>query len=99
VSNKRNRRRAGQRTRSEASRKPVRAAKAASALIAAQPAERARKERQRYWTKPTKTERRTRELQIRRWRNRTKRPRREDLNPAKRRRVYGNTFWRHNDDV
>ena len=54
MSNKRNRRRKGQRVRAEVSRKPVKITKATSALIAAQPAERERKERVRQRERPTK---------------------------------------------
>lgn len=95
MSNKRNQRRRRQRIRSEVDRKPKKIGKAVAALIAAQPAERARKEADR----KRGAEEREREKRIQRWRRTPKRRSREDLNPAKRRRVYGTTWWSHSHDV
>jgi len=67
MGNKRNHRRTSQRVRAEISRKPKRVTKAQEAFVAALPKERARKESERYWKKPTKHERQAREKRIRRW--------------------------------
>lgn len=67
MSNKRNKRRKGQRVRSEIDRKPVVVTKAKSTFIALQPSERKRKAERRYFKKPTKDERREREMGRRRW--------------------------------
>jgi len=85
--------------RSEVPRKPGKVTKALTNLLAIQPAERKRKALLRLRQAPTKEERRRDAKRRRRWLNVPRRRRREDVNPAKRRRVYGNTFWRHSDDV
>jgi len=93
VSNKRNRRRAEQRVRSEVDRKPTAATKAQDAFVASLPNERERKERERRLTNPIKTERQAREKRIRRWRlsgpSKVRKPRTN----------YGRTYWRHSHDV
>lgn len=98
MSNKRNARRPGQRVRAEVSRKPKKVTKAMCAAIAALPAERDRKEKERYWKKPTKAEARDRERRIRRWRlgSRGAAPPRKQRKP---RTKYGKTFWEHSHDV
>lgn len=93
VSNRRNPRRSQQRVRYERSRKPVVHTKAMDAFVAAQPLERERKERIRYYTKPTKAERQWSEKLRRRWALRGPRP------PRKPRTKYGHTFWTHSLDV
>lgn len=98
MSNKRNRRRRGQRVRAEISRKPTIVTKAKSEFLAAMPAERKRKEEQRYWCKPTKAERLEREKHVRRWllgRAGNNPPRA----PRKPRTTYGRTFWQHSHDA
>lgn len=95
MSNKRNKRRRGQQVRAEISRKPKRITKAMSMLVASQPAERKRKESERYWKRPTKPERQEREKRIRRWRLGTGRPRKV----RKPRTKYGRTYWNHSLDV
>jgi hypothetical protein len=94
VSNKRNRRRTGQRVRSEIDRKPKRATKAMEAFVASLPVERERKESERYWKKPTKAERQEREKRIRRI-LRLGKPRKV----RKPRTKYGRTYWSHSHDV
>ena len=94
MSNKRNRRRLGQRVRAEISRKPKVITKSRSAVFAALPAERERKEKDRYWKMPTKAERQAREKRIRRI-LRLGKPRKV----RKPRTNYGNTFWSHSHDA
>ena len=94
MSNKRNNRRHGQRVRSEINRKPRRVTKSTDHFLASLPAERARKESQRYWKRPTKAEARVREKMIRRWRVSGK-PRKQ----RKPRTNYGHTYWSHSHDV
>jgi hypothetical protein len=100
VSNKRNRRRSGQRVRAEVSRKPVRITKAATALIAAQLAARERKAQERF--AKTKSERKRRaKLLRRRWLGKPRKVRKEYRADGERkpRRVYGNTYWNHSHDI
>lgn len=93
MSNKRNTRRRRQRVRHEKSRRPVVITKAMDAFIAKQPGERNRKERERYYKKPTKAERKARE---KRWRDLVL-----HATPTRRkpRKVHGATFWGHSHDV
>lgn len=86
MSNKRNRRRGGQRVRSEVSRKPTKITKAAQALVAAQPAERKRKAEARDFEKWRRT------VGKRHWLGKPRRQR-------KPRTSYGHTFWNHSHDV
>lgn len=102
MSNRCNKRRSRQRIRAEIDRKPKRITKAMVAFVASLPAERERKEELRYWRRPTKKERRERELwHRRRFTGKVKRLRKEyRVGPnAKRRKVYGRTWWNHSLDV
>lgn len=67
MSNKRSRRRGGQRVRSEATRKTARSTKSRDAFMAALPIERAQRERDRHWKNPTKREIRERAQRVYRW--------------------------------
>lgn len=92
MGNKHNRRRVGQRVRSEISRKPKHVTAAQDAFLASLPKERLRKENERRRKKPTKAERRRHEKLIRRWRlrgpNKVRKPRTN----------YGATYRRHSLD-
>jgi len=90
VSNKQNPRRARQRVRSEIRRKPVIVTAAMSAMFAAIPAERERKERER---RHARDRQRGIDRIRRRWALQGPRAKRKP------RTNYGNTFWKHSHDV
>jgi hypothetical protein len=97
MSNKRNRRRDGQRVRSEIDRKPKHVTKAMEVFVASLPAERERKAEERRRKRPTNEEKQEREKRIRRWRLGT-RGAAPPRKPRKQRKKYGNTYYTHSLD-